>query len=150
MDSFLSFLDFAVGHQQQRQSVKAVDSSLKLTTKSSRSRSRRSRSRSGSRTIIGVTPKPGGLSKHGYHADNSVKSRHAALIRAARSEGYRPVIARLNLEYVYLKNASPRYARIFKADQRWLSAQYDKVKSRSSSSRSRRSSSTRRRSKSRR
>lgn len=80
------------------------------------------------KTIIDVKLKPGGLSRFGYHAENSTRSRHLALLRAAREEGYQPIIARLNVTATFLKNNSPRISRIFKADQRWLSAHYASVK----------------------
>ncbi len=82
------------------------------------------------KTVINVKLKPGGLSRFGYSADASVRSRHAALLRAARSEGFVPIIQRLNLIATFSKNRSPGYSRIFKMDQRWLSDYYAAVKER--------------------
>lgn len=98
---------------------------------SRRSASRRSASRrrsSDGRTIINVELKPGGLSDWGYDSDSSATSRHRALMRAARGEGYRPIIGRLNLLYVYNRYRSPHYAKIFKMDQKWLSKKYEQAK----------------------
>ncbi len=91
--------------------------------------------------IINVKLKPGGLSRFGYHADSSLQSRHRALLRAARAEGFRPIIGRLNLIATYSKNRTPRYSRIFKADQRWLSKYYAAMKDRRSTTATRGSSS---------
>lgn len=84
------------------------------------------------RTIINVKLKPGGLSRFGYHANLSLRSRHIALLRAARSEGFVPIIQRLNLTSTFSKNRSPRFSKIFKMDQRWLSAYYEKEKQKAS------------------
>jgi len=90
------------------------------------------------RTIIDAHPKKGGLSKFGYHADDKASVRRAALLRGAKREGYGPLIRRLSLEATYLKNSSPKYSRIFKADQRWLSKKYEELKrKRSTASRTR-------------
>lgn len=82
------------------------------------------------RTIIPVTLKPGGLSRFGYSANNTTRSRHIALLRAAREEGFRPIIGRLNLIATFSRYRSPAYSRIFKQDQEWLSDYYAAVKER--------------------
>lgn len=80
------------------------------------------------KTIINVKLKRGVLTMYGYHADNSARSRHAALMRAVEDEGYVAIIRRLNLIATYSKNRTPHYSHIFKQDQRWLSAKYKKAK----------------------
>lgn len=77
------------------------------------------------RTIIDVELKKGSLSKFGYHVDNSTQSRHRALLKGARMEGYVPLIRRLGLEATFLKNTSPAKSRVFKDDQDWLSNRYN-------------------------
>lgn len=74
--------------------------------------------------IIPVTLKKGVLTQFGYHSDNTVRSRHIALMRAVREEGYLPIIRRLNLIATFSRYRSPRYTRIFKTDQQWLSKRY--------------------------
>lgn len=82
------------------------------------------------KTIIDAHPKKGGLSKFGYHADDRAYIRRKALLRGASREGFAPLIRRLSLEATYLKNNSPKYARIFKSDQVWLSKKYQEFKQR--------------------
>lgn len=94
------------------------------------------------RTIIPVKLKPGGLSRFGYHTDKTERARHNALLRAAREEGFAPIIQRLNLTATFTKNSQPENSRIFRKDQEWLSDYYAAVKERSGSSRSRSRSSS--------
>jgi hypothetical protein len=89
------------------------------------------------RVIIPVTLKPGGLSGFGYHSESTTRSRHAALLRAARSEGFVPIIRRLSLIATFSRYRSPKYSRIFKKDQRWLSDYYAAVKEREGKSQGR-------------
>lgn len=77
------------------------------------------------RTVIDVKLKKGALSKFGYHVDDKVQTRHRALLRGARLEGYVPLIRRLGLQATFLKNNSPKKSKIFKQDQNWLSDHYD-------------------------
>lgn len=65
----------------------------------------------------------GSLSKFGYHADKSVESRHAALRKAVKANGYTEVIRRLNVLYIYNKNRHPDLAQKFKLDMTWVQAQ---------------------------
>lgn len=80
------------------------------------------------KVIIPVKLERGGLSKFGYYADNTVRSRHNALLRGARSEGFLPIIQRLNLIATFSRYRSPHYSKIFKSDQEWLSAHYKVLK----------------------
>lgn len=78
------------------------------------------------KVVIPVVLKPGGLSRFGYHAENTDRSRHVALLRAVREEGYLPIIRRLNLIATFNRYKSPRFSRVFKKDQEWLSKRYKK------------------------
>lgn len=86
------------------------------------------------KTIIGVKLKRGLLTQFGYHADKSARARHIALMKAVAHEGYVGVIRHLNLVATYSKNRTPAISRIFRQDQRWLSAKYKKEKERTGQS----------------
>lgn len=88
------------------------------------SKATRKSSPSRPKVIIPVKLKRGVLSGYGYHADRTVRSRHIALLRASRDEGFSPIIKRLTLIATFTRYRSPRYSRIFKLDQEWLSNYY--------------------------
>ncbi len=126
MEGLFSIFDFDTPSSTQHYALRQESDSGDME-----SRQRRTSSRS--RVIIPVKLKPGGLSRFGYHADNSTLSRHIALLRAAREEGFPPIIRRLSLIATFSKYRTPHYSRIFKKDQQWLSRYYKAVKTRRSS-----------------
>lgn len=84
------------------------------------------------KVIIPVVLKKGGLSKFGYHSLDPIRTRHAALMRAVKAEGFLPIIKRLTVISTFDRYRSPRYARIFKKDQEWLSKLHEKEKAKES------------------
>lgn len=78
------------------------------------------------------------LSEYGYHSVEmkSKEERHQALHKLIQHfipikgemATYNYVIKALNARYIVNKNTNPKVARIFKADQRDISAEYKKIK----------------------
>ncbi len=68
---------------------------------------------------------PGLFGAFGYHrvAELSPAQRRGALKRAAKALGWRYVIRRLNVLYIYNKHRHPDVAALFKADREYASAQ---------------------------
>ena len=78
------------------------------------------------------------LSEYGYHdvETKSKEERHQSLHKLishflpikGEMATYNYVIKALNARYIVNKNTNPKVARIFKADQRTISAEYKKIK----------------------
>lgn len=86
------------------------------------------RKRSSSRRSQRITriPKPrrGTLTRHGYSANNTASSRHAALKRAVRAETPLSVFRKLNLLMIYNRRGNPRMYTIFRRDRDWVKRNY--------------------------
>ena len=68
----------------------------------------------------------GSLTKFGYGASKAAATRRAALLKAAKANGFTEVVRRLNVLYVYNKNAHPALAAKYKQDMHWLQKQRDR------------------------
>jgi hypothetical protein len=89
--------------------------------------------------IIVLDPEDHFLSEYGYHDVETTpkETRHAALHKLinhflpikGQMATYNYVIRALNARYILNRNTNPKAARLFKADQRAISALYRKVKS---------------------
>ena len=77
------------------------------------------------------TPHKGMLGQYGYHDVKFMTevSRHRALKRAIRGEGFRKTIGHLVLISNYTSRSDPAAYAIFKRDQEWVSMMYKKFKS---------------------
>lgn len=67
----------------------------------------------------------GSLTKFGYGADKAAATRRAALLKAAKANGFSEVVRRLNVLYVWNKNKHPALAAKYKQDMHWLQKQRD-------------------------
>jgi hypothetical protein len=100
--------------------------------------------RASSRIIV-LDPEDHFLSEYGYHdvETTNKETRHKALHKLiehflpikGQMATYNYVIRALNARYILNRNTNPKAARLFKADQRAISALYRKVKSSQGSSR---------------
>lgn len=81
-----------------------------------------------SKKVIGPL-KGGMLTKYGYHPVEAMTNRHKALTKGI-SKGEKPlsVFRRLQAIGTLTKRTLPRASRIYKADARWISKKYLKVK----------------------
>ena len=94
--------------------------------------------RASSRVIV-LDPEDHFLSEYGYHdvETTNKETRHKALHKLiehflpikGQMATYNYVIRALNARYILNRNTNPKAARLFKADQRAISALYRKVKS---------------------
>lgn len=100
---------------------KSVGRPSKKTTRSRPRKSPKKASRSRRPVRIKIS-KDGALSSLGYSSNNSERSRHIALNKAIKDYGYISVIRKLNALAVLNKNKNPRLSKIFRDDQRWVSA----------------------------
>ncbi len=67
-----------------------------------------------------VLPAPKAGMLKGWKAADEAQKRRAALKRAVKSEGCRPVITRLTLEHNFTYRTSPKTARTAMTDAKWL------------------------------
>lgn len=98
----------------------------------------RGKSGKGSRLIVLDTKEDHFLSEYGYHdvETTSKEKRHEALHKLIKHfipikgemATYNYVIRALNARYILNRNTNPKAAKIFKADQRVISAIYKKIK----------------------
>jgi hypothetical protein len=89
----------------------------------------KSKSRSKSRNIL---PQPSKLTKdslvkHGYKLSKSPKSRHRALLKAARSRGTLSVLKRVNLISILSKSVPKNYIKL-RSDVEYLKNKYARKK----------------------
>lgn len=70
------------------------------------------------------------LSQFGYARVKSLtqQQRHEALKRAIAKYGFRSIIGHLNLVSIFQRNSNPYVYRIIKADQKWVSQLYARMK----------------------
>lgn len=99
----------------------------------------KSRQINGKRVVrIILDPEDHYLSEYGYHnvEEKSKEERHQSLHKLINNfipikgqmATYNYVIKALNARYVLDRNTNPKVARIFKADQKVISAEYKKIK----------------------
>jgi hypothetical protein len=67
----------------------------------------------------------GSLTKFGYGANKTAATRRAALLKAAKANGFSEVVRRLNVLYVWNKNKHPALAAKYKQDMHWLQKRRD-------------------------
>lgn len=67
----------------------------------------------------------GSLTKFGYAANKAAATRRAALLKAAKANGFSEVVRRLNVLYVWNKNKHPALAAKYKQDMHWLQKRRD-------------------------
>ena len=70
------------------------------------------------------TLKTGELSKHGYSFSKRASTRHRALVKSVKEDGYRTTISRLTALQVLFKRTNPKYSKIAKSDREWLRKNY--------------------------
>lgn len=68
----------------------------------------------------------GSLTKFGYAANEAAATRRAALLKAAKANGFSEVVRRLNVLYVWNKNRHPALAAKYRQDMHWLQKQRDR------------------------
>lgn len=88
-----------------------------------RSRIEYNRPKSKSKVRIGPL-RQGTLRQFGYSTSSSERSRHIALAKAVKSEGYLPIYRKLNAVYVLQRNTSPSKSKLFKRDRDWLKKKF--------------------------
>ena len=107
-------------------------------TKRGKPKTRKSISNRTSSRIIVLDPEDHFLSEYGYHDVETTpkEARHSALHKLinhflpikGQMTTYNYVIRALNARYILNRNTNPKAARLFKADQRVISALYRKLK----------------------
>ena len=113
---------------KSRSKTKAKTKS-KIKTKTKSKIKTKSKSRSKSRNIL---PQPSKLTKdslvkHGYKLSKSPKSRHRALLKAARSRGTLSVLKRVNLISILSKSVPKNYIKL-RSDVEYLKNKYARKK----------------------
>ena len=108
-------------------------------TKRGKAKTYKSKNNRVSSRIIVLDPEDHFLSEYGYHDVETTpkETRHNALHKLiehflpikGQMATYNYVIRALNARYILNRNTNPKAARLFKADQRVISALYRKVKS---------------------
>lgn len=61
---------------------------------------------------------------HGWCSHCGAVSRHEALVRSVKSDGYATTVRRLNALHNLNENQNPATSTVAKADENWLKAKY--------------------------
>ena len=80
----------------------------------------------GQKRKVKISVRKGTLTRFGYHINNSERSRHIALNKAVRSEGYLPIFRKLNALAIFRKNKKGVEYRNLKNDMKYLNSKYKK------------------------
>lgn len=68
----------------------------------------------------------GAFREEGYSLSASARTRHAALNRLVKSEGYAPVVHKLNALATLHKTSNPEHSKTFREDMEYVQSKYKK------------------------